>query len=87
MLGHMTEQPSGRAAAAILRAWIEPGATNELRVRVTEVGDLDEGTGRTHVAVTSVDEACAIVARWLAAFVAGSGGDARVDVEDERPSR
>jgi hypothetical protein len=76
----MIERPAERAAAAIVRAWIEAGESGGLRVRVTEVTDLDQGTGRAHPAVASVDEAAAIVAAFLAAFVAGrspreNGGD------------
>jgi hypothetical protein len=82
------EQPSERAAAAIVRAWIETGETDGLRVRVTEVLDLDRGTSRAHPAVTSADEACEIICRWLDGFVAGSAaGGADRTAEDEPPPR
>jgi hypothetical protein len=82
------EQPIERAASAIVRAWIEAGETDGLRVRITEVLDLDDGIGRTHPAVTTIEEACAIVARWLAGFAtAPSDGEGSGDGEGERPPR
>jgi len=84
----MIEQPSERAAAAIVRAWIEPGETEGLRVRVTEIVDLDRGTSRAHPAATSIDEACEIIGRWLAELVAGPATGGTGDtVEDETPPR
>jgi hypothetical protein len=69
------ERPSERAAAAIVRAWIEAGETDGLRVRVTEILDLDQGTSRPLPAATSIGEACSIIGRWLEEFVAGPAAD------------
>jgi hypothetical protein len=66
----MTPERSERAAAAVVRVWIEPGETNVLRVRVIETVDLRSADTRVHPAVTSIDEACEIVRRWLVAFSA-----------------
>lgn len=66
----MTEELPERAAAAVIRAWIEPGA-NGLRVRVTETVDLAEPEARVNPVVSSIDETCDIVRRWLTRVLEG----------------
>ena len=57
-----------RVAAAVIRAWIEPGDGGALKVRITSVGDVD-GTRRTVAVASDVEVACAIVREWLERFV------------------
>lgn len=65
----MNEELSERVAAAVLRAWIETGPKRDLRVRITDVVDLERGTSRIHPVATSIEDACAIVRDWLTEFV------------------
>lgn len=65
----MDERLSERATAAVLRAWIEADPTHGLRVRVTDVIDLQTGVERIHPVVSSIDAVCAIVRAWLTEFV------------------
>jgi hypothetical protein len=59
---------SERAAAAIIRAWIEPGTEGALKIRITTNGDIESRRQTVGVA-SSIDEACSIVRAWLEAFV------------------
>ena len=81
-LWEMTAERFERAAAAVVRVWIEPGETDVLRVRVIETVDLSSSPDtRVHPAVTSIDEACEIVRRWLVAFSAQAALDAGGAIE------
>jgi hypothetical protein len=78
----MTAERLERTAAAVIRVWIEPGETDVLRVRVIETVDLSRSPDtRVHPAVTSIDEACEIVRRWLVAFSAQTAVDADGAIE------
>jgi hypothetical protein len=57
-----------RTGVMIVRAWTEPSATPELRVRITETLDIDDCDSTTS-AVASIDDVCSEVRRWLEAFV------------------
>ena len=70
----MTQEPSERAAAAVIRAWIEPGADG-LRVRVTETLDLARPETRVNPVVSSIEDACDLVRRWLTRVVEGRAYD------------
>jgi hypothetical protein len=52
----------------VLRVWIEGGATEGLRIRIVSVEDL-VGAERMSVVAADVDEALAIVRRWIEAFL------------------
>ena len=56
-----------RVAAAVIRAWIEPGDAGALKIRITTGGDID-GAGRTVGVASDVDVACRIVRAWLERF-------------------
>jgi hypothetical protein len=81
------ERPSERAAAAIIRAWIEPGEGRRLRVRVTEIVDPERGETRVNPVVTSIEEACAIVGRWLDQLVESAGQQPQPGPEERGPRR
>lgn len=56
-------QVDGNVRSLVLRAWIEPGVSPPLRVRIVEAGP---GLSERPVAVTvSVDATCQAVRRWL----------------------
>lgn len=59
----------------VLRAWMEPDARpgSGLRIRITQTPDVDGGESVT-VAVASVDDAIAVVRRFLEAFDLGGDG-------------
>jgi hypothetical protein len=59
--------PHERTGVLVLRAWTE-GEPPRLRVRITRVADVSSGA-EDSIAVASVEEACAVVRRWLEAFV------------------
>jgi hypothetical protein len=52
-----------RTAVLVIRAWIE-GEPPTLRMRITHTLDVSLGEDES-TAAASVDEACAIVRRWL----------------------
>lgn len=73
------DRPAERFAVAVIRAWIEPGVDDTLRVRVmrrTGGSSTDDTIGVT----SDIGEACAIIEGWLREFV-GAGG-ARSDSGD-----
>ncbi len=76
----MNEELPERAAAAVLRAWTETGPGRGLRVRITDVVDLERGSSRVHPVATSIEDACAIVRAWLTEFV----GSATPPTEEDR---
>lgn len=54
---------SGSVRSLVLRAWLEQGAGQRLRVRAVEI---DPGLSERPVVITaSIDEACQAVRRWL----------------------
>ena len=57
-----------RVAVVMIRAWLEPGATNPFRARITARLDLESGTDDV-AAAASVEEVTAHVDRWLRRFV------------------
>jgi hypothetical protein len=65
-----------RVAVAILRAWVEPGTDDTLKIRVTTAGDVT-ATGRTIGVAADIESACAIIRSWLEGFAtsAGPSGD------------
>lgn len=54
----------------MIRAWIE-GEPASLRLRITRTLDISSRDEEATTAA-SIDEACAVVRRWLAEFVTGS---------------
>lgn len=55
----------GSISSLVVRAWLEPGAASDLRIRIVEI---DPGlTERPMIITASVDEACKAVRRWLEA--------------------
>lgn len=61
--------PSERTGVLVLRMWIEPGAEDGLRARITTSDDLGSEE-RTSVVAADVDEILRIVRAWVDAFVA-----------------
>ena len=59
----MASPPGERTAVLVIRAWIE-GEPPTLRMRITRTLDVDARDEATE-ATASIDEACAIVRRWL----------------------
>jgi len=57
---------SGSVRSLVLRAWLEPGISPHLRVRVVEISP-DRGE-RPMVVTTSADETCRAVRNWLEAL-------------------
>jgi hypothetical protein len=53
-----------RARIMILRAWVEAGAHQRLRVRVTQVTHEHSGEPMFSAAAT-IDDVCALVRAWL----------------------
>ena len=56
-----------RVAVAILRAWVEPGTDDTLKIRITTARGMTEA-GRTIGVAADIDDACAIVRSWLEGF-------------------
>jgi hypothetical protein len=61
-----------RAGVLVIRVWIEPGAGDGLRARITRTVDISERDEIVTVASTP-DEITETVADWLAAYVAANG--------------
>jgi len=78
--------PSERVAVAVLRAWIEADPTHGLRVRVTDVIDVETGSQRVHPVVSSIEGVCAIVRDWLIAFVESTPGPSPNDRLPREPA-
>jgi len=55
---------SERVAAAVIRAWIEPGVGGTLKIRITTAGDSD-GSSHTIGVAASIDMACTMIRVWL----------------------
>jgi hypothetical protein len=55
----------------VLRAWVESGQSEALRVRVFRIVDRGDPSS---VTVTTVDEACDIVRAWLQELLASAHG-------------
>jgi hypothetical protein len=53
----------GDLGSLVVRAWLEPGTSPALRVRVVEI--TPDGGEWPVLATTSVDEVCRAVRRWL----------------------
>ena len=63
-------EPSGPAAVGVLRAWIEGDPPMDLRVKVI-AAPLEDGAETTDLGtVTTIDDACALLAEWLERFAA-----------------
>jgi hypothetical protein len=60
----MASPPGERTAVLVIRAWIEGEEPPTLRMRVTRTFDVTAADETTE-ATASIDEACAIVRRWL----------------------
>lgn len=58
--------PSERTGVLVIRAWIN-GQPPSLRLRITRTADLAARDEESTV-TASVDEACAVVRRWLEEF-------------------
>jgi hypothetical protein len=69
-----TAPGSGDMRSLVLRAWLQPGALPQLRIRVVEI---IPGPGEQPIIVTtSVEDACRAVRNWLAALqLPGSNGN------------
>jgi hypothetical protein len=61
--------PTERTGVVVLRVWIEPDRTpgSGLRVRITKTADVSTPESVT-VAVATIDDAIAVVRRFLEAF-------------------
>jgi hypothetical protein len=55
-----------RVGVAILRAWVEPGTEDTLKIRVTTAGDTE--IGRSIGVAADIDSACSIIRSWLEGF-------------------
>lgn len=53
-----------RTGVMILRAWVEPGHEDRLRVRIIQLVQ-GEAAGSVGRACTSIDEVCAVIRVWL----------------------
>jgi hypothetical protein len=53
-----------RAGVMIVRAWVEPGHEDRLRVRIIQLAQ-GEVPGPVAQACTSIDEVCAVIRAWL----------------------
>jgi len=77
-----TAQQSGDVRSLVLRAWLEPGVTPQIRARIVEIAP---GRAERPVLVTtSVDEACRAVRNWLVTLQApgaNENGDGAVTRE------
>jgi hypothetical protein len=76
----VVSESSERAAALVIRAWIEPEpgrpASAGLRARITYSTDLS-ATDKTELVAASPDEITAAVTDWLERFLSDRGGAAR----------
>jgi hypothetical protein len=63
--------PAERTGVLVIRAWIE-GDPPGVRMRITCAPDISRGQ-EDSTSAASIDEACAIVRRWLEAFAAVTG--------------
>jgi hypothetical protein len=63
-----------RVAAAVIRAWIEPGGA--LKIRITTAGDVD-GAAHTVGVASSIDVACTMVRAWLESLSLDAPGASR----------
>jgi hypothetical protein len=61
-----------RVAVAILRAWVEPGTDDTLKIRITTAHGTTE-VGRTIGVAADIDGACAIIRAWLEGFATTTG--------------
>ena len=68
MLCRMAAKGEERAGVLIIRVWIEPGADDQLRARLTESRDLASRDQTTHAAGT-VEEIVERVRSWAEDFV------------------
>lgn len=64
----MDSGQADRVTVAVVRAWTE-GQDERLKIRVTRVTVLGAAAHESSV-VASIDDACALLRRWLEAFVA-----------------
>lgn len=53
----------GDMRSLVLRAWLEPGITSQLRARIVEIAP--GRSERPMLVTTSVDEVCRVVRNWL----------------------
>jgi hypothetical protein len=53
-----------RAGVMVLRAWVEPGCEDRLRVRIIQLAQ-GEVAGPIARACTSIDDVCAVIRAWL----------------------
>jgi hypothetical protein len=68
-----------RTGVLILRAWIEAGEAERLRVRVTQaVGP----TNFPDTAAETIEDTCALVRHWLDGLLTQKGGDDRPTAVD-----
>jgi hypothetical protein len=61
-----------RIAVVVIRAWVETGSEEPLRIRITTVRDVSE-PWRTVGVASGIDDACSIVRSWLERFSAEAG--------------
>jgi len=62
---------SDRTGLLIIRAWVEEGASEPLRVQVRVVTDVATGAERT-LTLVRPERVCAAVEEWLADILTGS---------------
>jgi hypothetical protein len=78
---HGQNQTNPDVRSLMLRAWLEPGASSRLRVRIVEIV---RGLGeRPVLATASVEEACRAVRRWLEAQEDDTQHEREVAPDDE----
>jgi hypothetical protein len=66
----------------ILRAWLEAGAMQSLRVRITRVSH-DRPNQPEIIAMASIDDVCALVRRWLETLLESAAADQADDGADQ----
>ena len=67
-----------RHQVMILRAWVEPGTSQGLRVRITRVSE-DQPDQPEVTAMAAIDDVCDLVRGWLETLLQGTAGDAAED--------
>jgi hypothetical protein len=73
---------SRRTGILVVRVWVEDHPVASLRARVTSSLDLTAGPTEEIVAA-SVDDVCAVVNRWLHAFLASPPAEPLAPDPDE----
>ena len=75
-------EPADRFAIAVVRAWIEPGRPNTLKVRIMQ-GPDEVGRDRTIGVASDADGAAEIVRQWLLGFALDHAAETPADVTND----